>query len=63
MASQKCQISSRTAQNERMMAALIASVFEIPESDPSQGEDDDKDHKMVANKKNSNLTKTNKRKI
>ncbi len=62
-ATQKHQISSLPAQNEKIMAALIASGFEIPDLDPSLGEEGIKDCKMVANKKNSNLTKTNKRKI
>ncbi len=62
VAAQKWQISSLTAQNEKMVAALIASGFEIPQSDPSSNEKDGEDRKMAANKKNSNLTKTNKRK-
>ncbi len=45
-----------------MIAALIASGFEIPQSDPSSNKEDGEDRKMAAaNKKNSNLTKTNKR--
>ena len=62
VAAQKRQISSLAAKNEKMVAALIASGFEIPESDPSSDEDGDGDRKMAANKKNPNLTKTNKRK-
>ncbi len=61
VAAQKWQISSLTAQNEKMIASLIASGTEIPQSDPSSDKEDDKDRKMAANKKNSNLTKTNKR--
>ncbi len=59
---QKRQINSLAAKNKKMVAALIASGFDIPESDPSSDEDDTKDHKMAANRKNSNLTKNNKRK-
>ncbi len=59
---QKWQISSLTAQNEKMIASLIASGFENPQSDPSSDKEEGKDCKMAANKKNSNLTKTNKRK-
>ncbi len=62
MAAQKQQISSLMAQNEKMRASLIASGFEIPESDPSSDREEGKDCKMAANKKNSNLTKSNKRK-
>ncbi len=61
MATQKCQISSLTAQNKKIILDLIASGIDIPDSDPSLGEEDSKDCKMVANKKNSNLAKTNKR--
>ncbi len=35
---QKRQISSLTAKNEKMIASLIASGFEIPQSDPSSDE-------------------------
>ncbi len=62
VAAQKRQISSLTAQNEKMIASLIASGFEIPQSDPSSDKEEGKDCKMAAKKKNSNLTKTNKRK-
>ncbi len=55
------KISSFTAQNKKMIAALTTSDIEIPDSDPSPGKEDDGDCKMAANKKNSNLTKTNKR--
>ncbi len=58
---QKRQISSLTAQNKKMIVALTASGIAIPKSDPSSDEDDGEDHKMAANKKNSNFTKTNKR--
>ncbi len=61
MATQKRQISSLTAHNKKMIAALTASGIDIPKSDPSLDEDDGKDCKMAANRKNSNLTKTNKR--
>ncbi len=62
MATQKRQISSLLAQNQKMIAAITASGIDIPDSDPSSGEEDEnKDRKMAANKKNSNLTKTNKR--
>ncbi len=44
-----------------MIADLVASGIEIPDSNPSSGKEDDGDCKMVANKKNSNLTKINKR--
>ncbi len=44
-----------------MIATLIASGIEIPESNPSSEEDNNKDLKMAVNKKNPNLTKTNKR--
>ncbi len=60
-ATQKRQISSLTAQKKKMIAALIASCIEIPESNPSSGKDDDGNHMAAANKKNSNLTKTYKR--
>ncbi len=59
---QKRQIISLTTKSKKMIAALIASGIEIPNSDPSLGEEDDKDHKMAANKKNSNLTKIKKSK-
>ncbi len=63
MATQKQQISSLTSQNQKIIAAFTASGIDIPDSDPSSGkEEEDKDRKMAANKKNSNLTKTNKRK-
>ncbi len=44
-----------------MIAALTTSGIEIPDSDPSSDKDDGEDHKIAVNKKNSNLTKTNKR--
>ncbi len=45
-----------------MIAAITASGIDIPNLDPSSGEEDEVNkHKMAANKKNSNLTKTNKR--
>ncbi len=62
MASQKRQLSSLTALNDKMIAAMTASGIDIPESDHSSDKEEDKDRKMAANKKNSNLTKTNKRK-
>ncbi len=62
MATQKRQISSLTAQNQKIMADLIASGFEIPDSYPSSGEEEYEDCKMEANEINSNLAKTNKRK-
>ncbi len=58
VAAQKQQISSLTAQNEKMIASLMTSVIEIPQSDPSSDKDKGEDRKMAANKKNSNLTKT-----
>ena len=61
VASQKRQISSLTALNEKMIAAMTASGIDIPESDPSSDEEGEEDRKMAANKKNSSLTKTNKR--
>ncbi len=61
MVSHKSQISSLTAQNQKMMAALLASGIDVPDTDPSSGEEE-KDFKMIANKKNSNLIKTKKRK-
>ncbi len=61
MASQKHQISTLTTKNEKLMVSLVASVFDIPESNPSSDKDNDKELKMAANKKNSNLTKTNKK--
>ncbi len=61
MAPQKRQISSLTAQNQKMIMVLIASGIDIPDSDPSSDKEDGEDCKMAANKKNSNLTKTNKR--
>ncbi len=61
MATQKREISSLTAQNQKRIAVLTASGIEILESDPSSDKDDGKDHKMAANKKNSNLTETHKR--
>ncbi len=45
-----------------MNAAITASGIDIPDSDPSSDEEEAEDRKMAANKKNSNLTKTNKRK-
>ncbi len=62
VATQKRQISSLMAQNQKMIAAITASGINIPDSDTSSGEEEVEDHKMAANKKNSNLTKTNKRK-
>ncbi len=47
MASQKFQISSLTAKRQKMMTALIASGFEIPDSDPSPGEEDGEDCKIA----------------
>ncbi len=61
MATKQRQISSLTAQNKEMIVALTASGIDITDSDPSLDEDDGEDHKMAANKKNSNPTKTNKR--
>ena len=61
VASQKRQISSLTALNDKMIAAMTASGIDIPDSDPSSDEEEGKDRKMAANKKNSNLTKTGKR--
>ncbi len=61
VATQKRQISSFIAQNEKMIEALTASGIDVPNSNPSSDEDNGEDCKMVANKKNSNLTKTNKR--
>ncbi len=60
VATQKRQISSLTAQNKKMIVALTASGIDIPVSDPSLEEDEGKDRKMTSNRKNSNLTKTNK---
>ncbi len=61
VAAQKWQISSLTAQNKKMIASNIAYSFEISQSDPSSNKEDGENRKMAANKKNSNLTKTNKR--
>ncbi len=36
-----------------MIAALITPGFDIPDSNPSLGEDNSRDHKMTANNKNS----------
>ncbi len=58
VAAQKWQINSLTAQNKK----IITSGIEILQSDPSSDEEEGEDRKMAANKKNSNLTKTNKRK-
>ncbi len=58
----KSQISSLTAQDQKMMAGLLASGIDVPDSDPSLGEEEEEDRKMAANKKNFNFTKTNKRK-
>ncbi len=44
-----------------MIASLIASGFEILQSHPSSDKEDGEDCKMAAKKKNSNLTKTNKK--
>ncbi len=55
--SQKWQISSLNAQNE-ITVVLIAPGIEIPDSDPFSDREDGDDRKLVANKKNSNLTKT-----
>ncbi len=62
VAAQKRQISSLTDQIQKMITSLIASSFEIPQSDHSSDKEDEEDRKMATNKKNSNLTKTNKRK-
>ncbi len=62
MPTQKRQISSLTAQNKKIIAALTASGNETPNLDPFSDEEEGEHRKMVANKKNSNLTKTNKRK-
>ncbi len=43
-----------------MIAALIASGIDIPKSNPSLENDNDKGRKMTANKKNSNLAVINK---
>ncbi len=59
---EKRQISSLTAQNKKMIVALTASGIEIPSFNPFLDKDNGEDHKMAPNKKNSNLTKTNKRK-
>ncbi len=48
MATQKRQISSLTAQNKKMIAALVASGIEIPRSNPSPGKEDDEDRKKAA---------------
>ncbi len=40
---------------------LNALGFEIPNSDPASGKEECEDCKMVANRKNTNLTKTNKK--
>ncbi len=61
MATQKRQISSLMAQNQKTIVAITASGINIPNSDPSSEEEDGEVRKMAANKKNSNLTKTNKR--
>ncbi len=58
MASQKLQISSLTAQNQKIITALIASGIKIPDSDPSSDKDNGEECNMAANRKNSNLTKT-----
>ncbi len=50
------------ALNDKMIATMTASGIDIPESDHSSDKDGGKDRKMAANKKNLNLTKTNKRK-
>ncbi len=52
---------SLTTLNKIMIVAMTATGINIPKSDPSSGEDDGEDSKMAANKRNSNLTKTNKR--
>ncbi len=62
VAAQKRQISCLTAQNKKMITSLIASGFEIPQSDPSSNKEDREDRNIAANKKISNLTKTSKRK-
>ncbi len=61
VAIQKRQISSLMAMNKKMIVAMTASGIDIPKSNPSSGEDDGEDCKMAASKKNSNLTKTYKR--
>ncbi len=61
VASQKRQISSLMALNDKMIAAMTASGIDIPDSNPSSDEEEGEDRKIAANKKNSNLTKTNKR--
>ncbi len=43
MATQKRQISGLTAQNEKMITALIVSGIVIPDSNPLLGKDDGKD--------------------
>ncbi len=62
VATMKRQISSLMALNKKMIAAMTALSIDIPKSDPSSDKDNGEDRKMAANKKNSNLTKTNKRK-
>ncbi len=59
--SHQSQINSLTAQNQKMMTAFIALAIDIPKWDSCAEEDDKKDHKIAANKKNPNLTKTNKK--
>ncbi len=61
VASHKCQISTLMDKNEKMMAALVASGFEHPDSNPSSNEEEEDNIKMAANKKISNLTKSNKK--
>ncbi len=61
MVTWKRQISSLTALNKKMIAAMTVSGIDIPKSNPSSGKEEGDDHKMAANRKNSNLTKTNKR--
>ncbi len=61
-ATQNEQISSLTAQNQKMIPALATSGIDIPGADPSLSKDDGEDRKMAANKTNLNLTETNERK-
>ncbi len=59
--SHKSQITTLTAHNQNMMATVVAADIDVPESNPTIREEEGEDHKIAANKKNSHLMKTNKK--
>ncbi len=57
------QINNQYAQNQKMMAVLVTSGIDIHKSNPSSDKDIGNDHKMAANKKNSDLKKAKKKRF